>query len=90
MKLKQSHLLCIYIFLLTSCNNNSNSNTSKDSTETNNSELKVAVNTLKDCYFGDLHLHSSYSADAFAMGARMTPEDAYHWAEGKTHLISWH
>ncbi|MEE8163962.1 MAG: DUF3604 domain-containing protein [Myxococcota bacterium] len=39
-------------------------------------------NPLKDAYFGDLHIHSSWSLDAFAFGVRVGPEDAYHYARG--------
>jgi hypothetical protein len=40
-------------------------------------------NPERNAYFGDLHLHSGYSADAFALGTRLTPEDAFNWARGK-------
>ena len=32
--------------------------------------------------FGDQHLHTSYSFDAGAFGARLTPRDAYLFAKG--------
>ena len=34
-------------------------------------------------YFGDTHLHTSFSMDAGAFGARLTPRDAYLFAKGK-------
>ncbi len=37
--------------------------------------------------FGDTHLHTSYSMDAGAFGARLTPSDAYRFARGEE-LIS--
>jgi hypothetical protein len=33
-------------------------------------------------YFGDTHLHTSYSMDAGAFGARLGPKDAYRFAKG--------
>ncbi len=43
-----------------------------------------AANPLKNAYFGDLHLHTGYSMDAFAMSVRTTPEDSYRYAMGET------
>jgi hypothetical protein len=34
-------------------------------------------------YFGDTHLHTAFSMDAGAFGARLTPRDAYVFAKGK-------
>jgi len=34
-------------------------------------------------YFGDTHLHTSFSMDAGAFGARLTPADAYRFAKGE-------
>ena len=40
------------------------------------------ANALRDAYFGDLHIHTQYSLDAFAFGVRTTPDDAYRYAKG--------
>ncbi len=41
-------------------------------------------NPLRNAYFGDLHLHTGYSMDAFAFGTRTTPEDSFKYAMGET------
>lgn len=39
----------------------------------------------RNAYFGDLHLHTSYSFDAYIMfGSRVTPEQALRFAKGET------
>ena len=52
--------------------------------QTTSAEARPPRNPLRNAYFGDLHLHSGYSMDAFAMGTRTTPDDAFRYAMGET------
>ena len=40
-------------------------------------------NNTKTAYFGDLHIHTSWSFDAFIYNVRTTPDDAYRYAKGE-------
>ena len=40
-------------------------------------------NPLNNVYFGEQHLHTQNSPDAYAMGTRNTPNDAYNFCKGK-------
>ncbi len=37
----------------------------------------------RQAYFGDLHVHTFYSFDAFIFATRATPDDAYRYAKGE-------
>src|ERR1035441_5392602 len=39
-------------------------------------------------FFGDTHLHTSFSMDAGAFGARLGPKDAYRFAKGEEVIAS--
>ena len=39
-------------------------------------------NPLRDAYFGDTHVHTTLSFDAYLMGTRRTPDEAYAFAKG--------
>ena len=48
-------------------------------------ETALQPNPERNAYFGETHLHTSWSVDAWVMGNRITgPADAYKYAKGET------
>ena len=43
----------------------------------------LTPNPLRNAYFGDVHVHTVFSYDAFIFGTRSGPEDAYRYAKGE-------
>ena len=50
------------------------------------SDATAAPNPNRNAYFGDLHVHTRYSFDAFMFGGTAHPEDAYRFAKGEAIL----
>ena len=46
-------------------------------------ESAVPENPLKNAYFGETHVHTSFSLDAYIGGNRITPDGAYRFAKGE-------
>jgi hypothetical protein len=45
-------------------------------------------NPLRNVYFGETHMHTAYSLDAYLGGTRQTPADAYRAAKGETVVVN--
>ena len=45
--------------------------------------VRTTSNPLKNAYFGEQHVHTAYSLDAYIGGARLTPDGAYRFAKGE-------
>ncbi|MGB1243012.1 MAG: DUF3604 domain-containing protein, partial [Chitinophagales bacterium] len=91
MQSKPSLLLYLvaFCFFLFSCNNetqqkeNSAKENVEETTKSKDSSQKTAdFNEQKNAYFGDLHVHTSWSFDAFIYNVRTNPDDAYRFGKG--------
>ncbi len=60
-----------------------NSISDKTRTHKTDQEIQLKPNPMKNLYFGDLHVHTSLSMDAFLGGTLANPEDAYRFAKGE-------
>ncbi|MBA4724125.1 MAG: DUF3604 domain-containing protein, partial [SAR86 cluster bacterium] len=47
------------------------------------SKVKPKPNPDRNPYYGDLHVHTKYSFDAYVFGITATPDDAYKYAKGE-------
>ena len=45
-------------------------------------EPAIVSNPLRNAYFGDTHIHTILSFDAYMFGTRRTPDEAYEFAKG--------
>ncbi|MBC8476670.1 MAG: DUF3604 domain-containing protein, partial [Gammaproteobacteria bacterium] len=83
----------LVILLLTSCNE---PKSSSPGLSTPSGDYPIAAGPVdahvalvsspgssRNAYFGDLHIHTMYSFDAFMGSVRTTPDDAYRYAKGQ-------
>ena len=85
----RTFILILATFLI-SCSEESNlsSNTQNNSitnlqVDSNIAKSRPAPNPNRNAYFGDLHVHTENSFDAYSFGTISTPDDAYRYAQGE-------
>jgi len=85
----RTFILILTTFLI-SCSEESNlsSNTQNNSitnlqVDSDFAKLRPAPNPNRNAYFGDLHVHTENSFDAYSFGTLSTPDDAYRYAQGE-------
>lgn len=51
-------------------------------------EDNAPSSALKNAYFGETHMHTKYSLDAYIGGNRMSPKDSLQFAQGQEKMIN--
>jgi len=86
MKIK-NNLLVVFMLIIASCSD-ANKSTNLEVSLHDKPLLEVQIqprplpNPDKNAYFGDLHVHTENSFDAYTFGTISTPVDAYKYAQG--------
>lgn len=70
--------------LVLSCKPEANKKASLPKDSHTSEVVEVPENPLKEAYFGETHVHTSASMDAFIGGNRLSTADAYRFAMGET------
>jgi hypothetical protein len=77
----------VSIFALASCSKPTSTTTTTTTTTavaaSGGASDRPAPNPERNAYFGNVHVHTGNSFDAYTNGTRTTPQDAYDWAQGK-------
>jgi len=81
---RQNYIVIASIILINACSEN-NENTKFIEVEEQDSyfQPRPEPNPDKNAYFGDLHVHTSNSFDAYTFGTLASPSDAYRFAQGE-------
>ncbi|MEM6706651.1 MAG: DUF3604 domain-containing protein [Acidobacteriota bacterium] len=74
-------ILVVGVFALAACGQQDSGETIADPGTAAESE-REAPNPLRNAYFGDTHVHTRYSFDAFIFGTTTDPNDSYEFAKG--------
>jgi uncharacterized protein DUF3604 len=78
-------LVLLNMFALISCKRSETPQQAQSIGQTANAERPPERNPDRNAYFGEEHIHTSWSMDAWLMGNRITdPNDALKYAQGQT------
>ena len=75
--------IILVLSLFSSCSNTIDYVEVEPLTTTINTKTTADFSEAKNAYFGDFHIHTSWSFDAFIYNVRTTPDDAYRYGKGE-------
>ena len=81
--LKNYFALILFAILIACAPEKKEKETTSESSIADKTVADIPKNLNKSLYWGDTHLHTTNSPDAFSFGARLTPDDALRFAKGQ-------
>ena len=81
--MKSSTFLILTCLLIFACSDATKDEKNNIAISDKSEERTVGYNEYRNAYFGDVHIHTSWSFDAFIYNVRTTPDDAYRYAKGE-------
>ena len=80
---KLSLLFICYLFISCQSDNKEQAAITSNPAAANDTGRTADYNENKNAYFGDLHVHTSWSFDAFIYNVRTNPDDAFRFGKGE-------
>ena len=84
--MKKLTQIILFIFLITGCSDETTEIVEHNQTIKEDKKITKTdgYNENRNLYFGDTHIHTSYSFDAYLLGNTNTPNQAYRYAKGES------
>lgn len=76
-------IIILSLVLLCSCSEQQVATKDKVESKAISSERTEGFSETRNAYFGDVHIHTSWSFDAFIYNVRTSPDDAYNFGKGE-------
>jgi hypothetical protein len=76
------------ILCFTACKNEDKTTPNLENSNTLQEKESIPFFENKEAFFGETHVHTGVSMDAFIGGSRMSPADAYRFAKGEEMMVN--